>query len=244
MLVTNDVAPTLSAAANKNVRKTQQTLEYKANRSAGMTVAQARAVANASQSIMRPASDAIADAATATGLGTSGGGSSKRSSGGGSGGGGGGSAAAAAVPSIVLPNLDTYIAQSQLLKGVDDEGTRSLSDYDSVTGQQRTATAADQDKRRQWLQQSLDEAGENNAESFASRGLGRSGLVMQAQDKIDAQGDQQKDGINQLMTNLLANRAAGRLSQLATNRTNRQNALSQLTQQYNTLAAMPNAVIQ
>lgn len=238
MLITADAPPTMSAAANKNVRKTQQKLEYKANRSSGMSVAQARAVANASQSIMRPASEAIADAAASTGLGSGGGGGGGRGGRGGGGGGGGGAAPAA--PAVVLPDLNTYISQSDVLRGVEGENNRLLSDFDAQTGQQRAETAEDQRKRFGYLDDALDEAGTSNAESFASRGLGRSGLVMKAQQDIDAQGEQQRDSINQLMTNLLSSRASQRLQQIAQNRTNRQNAINQLTQNYNTLAAMPN----
>lgn len=174
---------------------------------------------------------------TSTSGGSGGGGRSR--SGGGGGGGGGGSAAAAA-PQIVLPDLSTYISQSALLKGVEGENDRTLSDFDAATKQQRAETDADMKKRLGYLDDSLDEAGENNAESFASRGLGRSGLVLKAQQDIDQQGEQQKDSINQLMTNLLSSRAAARLQQIATNRTNRQNAISQLTQNYNTLLGNPN----
>lgn len=244
MLITADAPPTMSAAANSKVRKTQQKLEYKGNRAAGMTVAQARAIANASQSIMRPASEAIADAAAKTNLGSSGGGGGGgRRSGGGGGGGGGGGAAAPAAPAVVLPDLNTYISQSDILKSVEGENNRLLSDFDSMTRQQRAETAEDQRKRFGYLDDALDEAGTSNAESFASRGLGRSGLVMKAQQDIDAQGEQQRDSINQLMTNLLSSRAASRLQQIAQNRTNRQNAINQLTQNYNTLAQMPNVSI-
>lgn len=179
--------------------------------------------------------------ASSSGGSSGGGGSRRRSSGGGGGGGGGGGASAAAVaPQIVLPDLSTYISQSALLKGAESEGDRQLSDFDSQTKQQRSDTDADMKKRRGYLDDSLEEAGTNNAESFASRGLGRSGLVLKAQQDIDEQGEQQKDSINQLMTNLLTSRAAGRLQQVAQNRTNRQNAISQLTQTYNTLLGNPN----
>lgn len=166
----------------------------------------------------------------------SGGGGRSRSGGGGGGGGGAGAAA----PQVVLPDLSTYISQSALLKGVEGENDRTLSDFDAATKQQRAETDADMRKRLGYLDDSLDEAGENNAESFASRGLGRSGLVLKAQQDIDKQGEQQKDSINQLMTNLLSSRAAARLQQIATNRTNRQNAINQLTQNYNTLLGNPN----
>lgn len=243
MLTTVDAPPTLSRGANNMVRKTQQKLEYKANRKAGMSVAQARSIANASQSIMRPASEAIADAAASTGLGSGGGGrgrSGGRRGRSGGGGGGGGGAAAAPAPQVVLPDLNTYISQSALLKGVEGENDRLLSDFDATTKMQRGDTAADQRKRFGYLDDALEEAGTSNAESFASRGLGRSGMVLKAQQDIDAQGEEQRDSINQLMTNLLSSRAAARLQQVAQNRTNRQNAISQLTQNYNTLLQNPN----
>lgn len=163
------------------------------------------------------------------------------SSGGSGGGGGGGSVAAAPVaPPKPTISLSDYINKNYALTSLDAENSRKMKDFDATTASDEAQTRADQAKRSVALDQSLAQQGDDNAESFASRGLGRSGLVFQAQDKIDADGENQKDAIGQLLTNLVAQRQQGRVSQDEANRAARLAAIQKLTDAYNTAATAGN----
>lgn len=176
----------------------------------------------------------VSRAAVATSGG--GGGSSSGGSGGGGGGGSssGGAATAALAAPIVLPNINDYIKKSYLLNSTDQEADRKLDDFDAQTLAGRQDTEADMARRQVYLDQDLDNQGQANAESFASRGLDRSGLVFQAQDKIDAAGEKQRDSINQLLTDFTRGRTTARLTQQEANRQARAQAIQQLTDTYNT----------
>lgn len=157
----------------------------------------------------------------------------------GSGGSGGSSAAtgtAAASAGVVakIPTLQDYINKNYLLTTTDAENSRKLQDFDAESLAGRQDTEADQAKREAYLDQDLDRQGQDSAESFASRGLGRSGLVFQAQDKIDASGEKQRDGIDDLLTDYLKQRTSSRLQQQAQNRSSRAAVIQQLTDAYNT----------
>jgi len=148
------------------------------------------------------------------------------------GGGGGGGTAAAATQAVVRPNLTDYINGNFLYQNANNEAQRSLSDFDADTTRQQAIVAADQAQKEQALKQQLADAGIQSAEDLAGRGLLRSGLTLQAQDKINQQGQQQENSIQDLLTNFLSGRQTARLSQEAQNRQNIAAAVSQLTNQY------------
>lgn len=149
-----------------------------------------------------------------------------------SGGGGGGGTVAAATQAVVRPNLTDYINGNFLYQNANNEANRSLSDFDADTNRQQAIVAADQAQKEQSLKQQLADAGIQSAEDLAGRGLLRSGLTLQAQDKINQQGQQQENSIQDLLTNFLSGRQTARLSQEAQNRQNIAAAVSQLTNQY------------
>lgn len=154
------------------------------------------------------------------------------SSGGGGGGGGGGGAAVAATAAAARPSLQDYISGNYLYKQAGDESTRRLGEFDADTGRQRGLVQADQALRRNQLKQTLDDQGESNAETMAGRGLLRSGLTFQNQDKINQFGNQQNSVIDQLLGTFAANRASQRSQQEAANRQSISDAIAKITDQY------------
>ena len=131
--------------------------------------------------------------------------------GGGSGGGGGGGGSAAAATAVAArPNLSDYLNNSYLRQQAVDEGARRLQEFDADTTRQRGLVTADQGLRRQQLQQNLDDQGVQNAETMAARGLLRSGLTLQNQDRINQSGNQQRGIIDQLLGTFEAQRAGAR----------------------------------
>lgn len=150
--------------------------------------------------------------------------------GGGGGGGGGGGAAPAAPP---MMNLDDFIKSNFLYTAEKNEGKRRLEDWDAETMRLQQETEADQKMRRAALGRRLDDAGTANAEDMAGRGLLRSGLTFQNQDRIEEEGVEQENVIAQLLTNLIGQRGHGRLNQEAQNRSALNDRISQLTDQFN-----------
>jgi hypothetical protein len=153
--------------------------------------------------------------------------------GGGGGGGGGGSAAAATV-AAARPSLQDYIANNFMKQQADQEGQRRLGEFDADTGRQRGLVQADQRLRQTNLQQTLDDQGESNAETMAARGLLRSGLTFQNQDKINQFGNQQRGVIDNLLSSFETNRASQRVQQEQANRQAIADAISKITDQYTT----------
>jgi hypothetical protein len=157
------------------------------------------------------------------------------SSGGGGGGGGGSVAAAAPVapPAPPRPNLQDYIHGNFQYGAANDEANRRLQEFDADTTRQQGLVQADQSTRRHQLQQTLDDQGEQNAEGMAARGILRSGLTFQNQDKINQFGDQQRGTIESLLNNFVTQRQGGRAQQEAANRASIADAISKITDQYN-----------
>jgi hypothetical protein len=150
--------------------------------------------------------------------------------GGGGGGGRSGGAAAAAAPALTLQdyiNSAFPYVQQQQTNGL------NLQDFDAGTLQQQQQTQAQQDLQSSQLQNSLDTMGLNSAGDLASRGLLRSGLNFQAQDKINQYGVQQHNQIAQEMTDLVNQRAQARLQQIQANNAALNNVIASLTSQFN-----------
>lgn len=148
--------------------------------------------------------------------------------------GGGGGAAAAAPVAPPRPNLTDYINNNFLKTQAESEAQRRLQEYDAATQQQTTAGQADEATKLGLLQQNLDDQGIANAEDMAGRGLLRSGLTFQGQDKINQQGQIAQNNIHQVLANLLQGRSQGRVQQEAQGRQGINDAINQITQQYNT----------
>jgi hypothetical protein len=150
------------------------------------------------------------------------------------GGGGGGGAQVAAAPAIAKPSLSDYINSNflyQQQQGVNDD---ALAGYDQQTLKGQQDTEAEQALRTQQLNQNLAAAGNTNAEDLAAHGLLRSGVNFQNQDKIDAQGVNQKSAIDSLLTQFNDTRQSGRLTQQQANAQALNSVIQQLTQQFNT----------
>lgn len=136
------------------------------------------------------------------------------------------------------PTLEDYIRNNFLYTQRMNENERTLQDFDAGTLKGRQDTEADQGKRRINLRTQLDDAGEENAGDFASRGLLRSGLLFQAQDRIDAAGAEQGNLIDQLMSDFIAQREQQRLAREQENRRAQDKVVGDLTQQYNSTVAI------
>lgn len=148
-------------------------------------------------------------------------------------GGGGGGVAAAAPATAARPNLEDYIRNNFLYTQQDNQNKMNLDQYDAQTMLQQQQGQANGDLRQQQLQQNLNDQGQANAESFAARGLGRSGGVFAMQDKINANGQVQRQGIQQALQDLIANRGQGRLTQQQANQQALDSKIQQITQQFN-----------
>ncbi len=145
----------------------------------------------------------------------------------------GGGGAAAATQAAERPSLDDYIKSNFLYTSQENENERMLDDFDADTLRQQQDVEADQSVRRGDLYRRQADAGNANAEDFASRGLGRSGLVFQGQDRINAAGADQENSIAQLLSDLLSGRQQGRAQQEQANRSALNERINQLTSQFN-----------
>lgn len=157
---------------------------------------------------------------------------------GGSGGGGGGAAAApvaapAAAP-IVHPSLENYINSNFLYTGQQNQNDMNLQNFDAQTLKGRQDTVATQGLREHQLQQNLNDSGQANAEDLAGRGILRSGINFQNQDKINAQGAVQHNAIADLLTQFNGGRDSGRIAQQNANQQALDAKIQQLTQAFNT----------
>ncbi len=152
------------------------------------------------------------------------------------GGGGGGSAGASALVPQPAPvvNIADWLPQQFAYQQAQRAGEDDLADYDAQTLYGQQQTEAGQAVKRAALQDQLDRLGQNNAEDFASRGLGRSGLVFKEQDNIDKQGVTQKNAIDDLLSQFIQTRQTGRQQQEQANRAALQNVMNQLTTQFAT----------
>jgi hypothetical protein len=154
------------------------------------------------------------------------------------GGGGGGSApapamAAAATQVAARPSLDDYIKSNFLYTSAKNQGDNALSDYNAGTIKGQQNVEADQGLRNNRLDQSLADQGNQNADNLAAHGLLRSGFNFQNQDKINQQGDVQRNNIANMLTDFLGARNTGQQAQVNSNQQALNNAISQLTTQFN-----------
>ena len=158
------------------------------------------------------------------------------------GGGGGGSAAAMVAPAGPAMSLEDFIQNHFLKKQTENEMARALEDFDAETMRMQQETEADMALRQQDLQRDLDDAGLENAGSFAARGLDRSGLVFQAQDRINAEGQQRGRQIQEMLTSLLGDRGRGRIQQQRQGEALLNQRIAELTRQFNEQNQAPLAV--
>jgi hypothetical protein len=158
------------------------------------------------------------------------------------GGGGGGGAmapagaapmAAAATQAAARPSLDDYIKSNFLYNSTKAQGDNALSDYNAGTLKGQQNVVADQGVRNNRLDQSLADQGQQNADSLAAHGLLRSGFNFQNQDKINQQGDMQRNNIANLLTDFIAGRNTGQQAQVNSNQQALNTAISNLTTQFN-----------
>ena len=164
--------------------------------------------------------------ASTGGITQSGGGGGGYSSGGGGGGGG------SSVPAPKPPSLDDYIADNPLYVAQQNENSLLMDEFNDQTRFLRGEVRDDVSKRRDALARVLTDLGTENANDFAGRGLLRSGLSFQGQDKIDQQGEEQRLTIDEMLSDFIAQREQERLAQQATNRGALNNVIQQITDQY------------
>lgn len=146
--------------------------------------------------------------------------------------GGGGGAPAPVTPAPAL-SFDDYVAKDFGYNTAQNEGKRRLQEFDAATLLQRQQTEAEQAMRRATLQQVLQEMGGDIANDFANRGLLRSGLYMQGQGAVDRASVQGNQGIEQMLSDLIAQRGQGRVDLEAQNRATLNDVLNQLSSQFN-----------
>ena len=151
----------------------------------------------------------------------------------GGGGGSGGGAAAAATQDFARPSLDDYIKNNFLYTSTENQNQRQLDNFDAQTLRGQQDVQATQALKQHNLQQNLNDSGQANAEDLAGRGLLRSGINFQNQDRINQQGEQGQNQIAQLLTDFVGNRQQGRQSQLTSNQAALNAQIANLTQQFN-----------
>lgn len=149
------------------------------------------------------------------------------------GGGGGGGAAAGAMAPVPQMSFDDYIAKDFGYTQTQNENARRLTDFDAQTLLQRQQAEADQGMRRAALQQTLSQMGGDWANDAANRGILRSGLYLQGQDKVDQAGVTGNQDIDQILTDLIASRQSEKVALEQQNRSALNDVLSQLSQKYN-----------
>lgn len=150
------------------------------------------------------------------------------------GGGGGGASAAVAAPVPQRMSLQDYIANDFTRRQEEEAANRRMTDFDADTMRQRQFVEQDQTMKRNELGRDLGQAGIENAETMAGRGLLRSGGTFLNQDKINQQGVEKEANIADLLTKFISDRGQGRLSQEAANRQAMNERLANITNQYNT----------
>lgn len=154
--------------------------------------------------------------------------------GGGGGGLGGGGGVGASDVGISTPlTFDDFISKNFGYNQLRTEQGRQLSEFDNDTLRQRQLTEADQGLKRAALGKALSQMGSDWANDSASRGLLRSGLYLQGQDKVDQAGVTGNQDIDQMLTDLLGERGQGRVSLEQQQRAALNDVLSQLSQQFN-----------
>lgn len=153
--------------------------------------------------------------------------------GGGAGGGGGGPIASMIAPSAPTITLEDFIQDHFLRRQTENENARGLEDFDAESLRLRQETEADMRLRQQDLQRDLDDAGLENAGSFAARGLDRSGLVFQGQDRINAEGARRGQQIQEMLTSLLGDRGRGRVERQRSGEALLNQRIAELTRQFN-----------
>lgn len=151
------------------------------------------------------------------------------------GGGGGGAGGGAVGDAFAAParTFDDFIRSNFGYNQLQNEQGRQLSEFDNDTLRQRQLTEADQGLRRSALQQSLSQMGGDWANDSASRGLLRSGLYLQGQDKVDQAGVKGNQDIDQLLSDLLSERGQARVSVQQQQRNALNDMLSKLSQEFN-----------
>jgi hypothetical protein len=207
-------------AAAEAARRQQQEQEAARRRADNEAAAQSRAGAQQQQAMVQAAQQAA--------LG---------------GGEGGGAPAAAPAPApepapappvIERPtvNLEDYIKSNFLVQQQRGEAERLTNDFDAETLRGRQETTAAQGLRSSDLTRKLGVLGQNSAEDLAGRGLLRSGINFQQQDKINAEGVVQRSAIDQLMTDFNTKRISGRANLQASARARENEAIQAAMQSY------------
>lgn len=161
---------------------------------------------------------------------------------GGGGGGGMGGGAAAPAPRPPSMNLEDFIQNHFLKRQTENENARALEDFDAETLRMRQQTEGDMEMSRQDLQRDMDDMGLENAGSFAARGLDRSGLVFQGQDRINEEGQRRGMQIQEMLTSLLGSRGQGRIQQQRSGEQLLNQRIAELTRQFNEQNQAPLAV--
>lgn len=146
--------------------------------------------------------------------------------------GGGGASSAGVGGAAAAPSLQDYINSNFLYQQQQGVNNDSLNNFDADTLAQTQETQAQQALKEQQLGQQQNQLGQTNADNLAAHGLLDSGINFQNQDKIDANGNQQKSAIDSLLTNLVSTRAQGRLTQQQANQQALNTVMNQLSQQF------------
>ncbi len=131
------------------------------------------------------------------------------------------------------PSFDQYVSGDFGYNQTRNEGDRRLQDFEAQTLLGRQQTESDQNMRRSALQQTLSQMGGDWANDAANRGILRSGLYLQGQDKVDQQGVQGNQDIDQLLSQFITGRQSEKVNLEQQNRSALNDVLSQLSQKYN-----------
>lgn len=142
-------------------------------------------------------------------------------------------ASASAAPAPAPISFDDFVNNDFFYQQQLAENSRLLSDFDAETLRMRQETEARQALQRQYLAERLADMGIESAGDQASRGLLRSGSTFKKQDRINQYGVQQENDIAQMLTDLLSQRTAGRVSQEQANRAAINQVLNQLATRFN-----------
>jgi hypothetical protein len=126
------------------------------------------------------------------------------------GGGGGGGGAMPGIGGTPTMTLEKFIQNHILRQQAENEAQRSLEDFDAETLRGKQETEADMAVREQDLDMQLADMGRDSAGDFASRGLERSGLMFQRQDRINEEGVRRRGDISDLLTQFIGDRGRGR----------------------------------
>lgn len=126
-----------------------------------------------------------------------------------------------------------YLRNSFLYTNQNNENSRLLDDFDASTLLQRQMADANAQAQRDALRQSLGQLSQSNAGDFASRGLLRSGLYLQSNDRLASQAVQGENDIAKSLSDLIMQRDQGRQQLVGQNNATLNSVIGKVMDQFN-----------